>query len=296
MNEVLKKLSDGVEDAGAFVRDLAETGMKSVNETLNGTRVFGALSASTAEALECDETHYVLVPLLGERHDYAIYSKRILPEGIGPTNSLPKARIFHLPDESGRVIMEQQLITDLVQDRAGDDVSESEFADTLESLAEQIDKETNRISGGLVLMGGVICLVNPLLGVGIAAKALLPSVGTKVAKAGAGYVGGKLRKWNKSSAFSKLQKESTKEVKKLQPVIFTNPIIRSLEAIARDPGTEFDPAFDHRNWVDQFEFPHFYIVTREAIDEVYREHLSSIDLKSFQSSHLSWIRSFSETK
>lgn len=292
MNSILKKLTDGASDASSLAHSIAESGLRSVGEVFQGTKIFGALSASSAENLSYDETHYVLVPLLGAQSDYAIYTKRVLPPDVGATNSLPKVRIFHVPDETGKELMEQELVASIVNDRRGHDIGSSELADTLERVADQIDSETNKISGGLLLIGGVAAFVNPLLGVGIAVKGLLPSIGAKASKAGAGYVGNKLRDWNKSSAISKLRKDASKEVRRLKPQIYTNPIIRSLEAITTNPETDLDPFFDHRNWVDEFESLHYYTVTSEAIQEVYQEAWGSLDLGAYQDSHIRWVRSF----
>ena len=53
----------------------------------------------------------------GEEGAFAVYTKRVLPPDTGPTNSLPKARIFHVPDESGMAAIERELIDRLA--RAG---------------------------------------------------------------------------------------------------------------------------------------------------------------------------------
>lgn len=44
-----------------------------------------------------DETHYFLVPSLQNQGNYTLYRIRSLPNGVGPKNDLPKARIFQLP-------------------------------------------------------------------------------------------------------------------------------------------------------------------------------------------------------
>jgi len=292
MDSILKKLTDEASNAGSLARSIAESGLASVSEVFQGTKIFGALSTSSVEHVDFDETHYVLVPLLGKERNYAIYTKRILPPDIGATNSLPKARIFHVPDESGKELLEQELVANIVSERQKHDVGASELADTLEKIADQIDSETNKISGGLLLIGGVVAVVNPLLGVGIAAKGLLPSISAKVSKAGAGYVGNKLRDWNKSSALSKLRRDASNEVRKLKPQIYSNPIVRSLEAIVSNPATDFDPVVDRRNWVDEFQSPHYYMVTLEAVREIYKDIWDSMDLGLYQESHIRWIGTF----
>ncbi len=294
MNNLLKLLVDGASDAGSLAHSIADSGLKSVSEVFQRVTIFGSLSAAETTEAVYDETHYLLVSLLGGQSRYAVYTKRILPPDIGVTNSLPKARIFHVPDESGKELLERELIANLVNERLDPSAGSSEFADLLEKVADQIDGETSRISGGLILIGGVVALANPILGVGIAVKGLLPSIGTMATKAGAGYVGNKLRDWSRSSAESKLRSEVSKEVQRLKPRIYPNPVLRSLEAIATNPETDFDPALDERNWIDRFESPHYHRVTAEAIHEVYQAEWKSIDQGAYQGFHLRWIRSFSD--
>ncbi|MDQ8189029.1 hypothetical protein [Roseibacillus persicicus] len=291
MNELLQKLTERASDAGELAKSLTESSLKSVNEVFRGTPLFGALSATATENAEFDETHYLLVPLWGSERAHAIYTKRILPPDIGATNSLPKLRVFHVPDEAGKELLEQELIQQAVSEKAQTVTGSSEFADLLDQVADQIDNETQKLSGGLLIIGGAVALVNPLVGIGIAVKGLLPSVGAKASKAGAGLIGNKLRDWNKQTSLSKARKESSRQVRKLKPQLFTNPLIRSLEAIATEPGTSFDPSFDPRNWIDQFERPHYHLLTEEAIREIYRDHLPTANLTNYQQSHLEWVRS-----
>lgn len=289
MNSILKKLADEAANTADLASSIAESGLKSVSDVFEGTQIFGSLMASSTEDTIYDETHYLLVPLLGKDAEHAIYTKRILPPDTGSVNSLPKARIFHVSDESGRDLLEQELVAKLVRDRNGDAVGPSEFADTLDHLADQIDNETSKLSGGLLLIGTAVAIVNPVVGIGIAAKGLLPSISAKASKAGADYVGNRLRVWNKSSMLSNLKKKASKKVRKLKPQIYSNPIIRSLDAITSNPETDFDPSFDHRNWVDQFESTRHYAVTLEALREIYRPVWEPKDLHRYQSKHLTWI-------
>lgn len=286
MNALLQKLLDSANDAGDFAQSLGSAGLQSVNGLFEGIRVFGSLSALEDKEIERDETHYVLVPLVDPLGEYAVYTKRVLPPDVGATNSLPKARIFHLPDSSGREVLESRLVNAAVDVALGDQPVESDFADALENFANQVDKETMKISGGLILIGGAVAFANPLLGVGIAVKGLLPSIGSKASKAGVGYVSDKIRKWNSSAAISREEKKALKEVRQLKPEIYENPLIRSLEAVITNPNDEYDPAFDHRIWVDEFESHRTYSLTIEALRQVYGEAF-----KRSKESHLKWIHS-----
>ena len=296
MDQFLKKLTEGAENASALASSITQSGLKSVNEAFRGVKLFSSLSSSADEYVEYDETHYLLIPLIGSERQYAIYTKHLLPPDTGTVNSLPKQRIFHLPDANGKELLEQELLNKLLTERGDSETGSSDLADSLEKIADQIDSESEKITGGLLLIGGAVAIVNPIMGVGIAAKALLPSISTKATKAGAEFIGNKLRSWNKSSAISKLKKDASQEIKKLKPKIYTNQIIRSLEAIVSNPNTEFDPFTDQRTWPDQFQPSHYYSMTQEAIKEIYSDSWDKLDLTNVQPSHLEWVKSFISDK
>ena len=277
MNKLLKIIAEKASDTGALARSITDSGLQSVSEMFGNIRIFSAVAATSTDQAEHDETHYILVPLLGTPRRYAVYTKRILPPDTGAVNSLPKARIFHVPDGAGRALLERELVEKMVIERLDPESGSSDFADALEKVADQIDSETEKISGGFLLIGGAVALLNPLLGLGIAVNGLLPAIGAKASKAGAEFVGNKLRDWNRSSSESKLRKSAHEEVRKLKPTIYPNPILRSLDAIASNPQTDFDPTFDRRNWIDQFESHHYYTATAEAIREVYQGVMESLE-------------------
>lgn len=296
MDKFLKKLTNSAENASALASSITESGLKSVNDVFRGIKLFGSLSSSVDEHVEYDETHYLLIPLIGMEKQYAIYTKRLLPLDTGAINSLPKQRIFHLPDANGKKLLEQELVANMVAKRTNDKTGSSDLADSLEKLADQIDNQTDKITGGLLLIGGAVAIVNPIMGIGIAVKGLLPSVSTKASKAGAEYIGNKLRNWNKSSALSKLNKDASQEIKQLKPKIYTNEVIRCLEAIASNPTEDFDPFTDKRTWPDQFQPSHYYPITLEAIQEIYSNSWDKLNLNNTLPAHTQWVKSLIETK
>ena len=220
MTSKLQTLIKKTNSTRELMKELVDSGITSVNEALQGTKLFSSLIASNARELEFDETHYLLIPLPESPANYAIFTKRVLPPGIGNLNNLPKARIFHVPEPDGKPILEEELIKHYMTPLLDSDASSPDFATTLEDLAALIDSETSRISGGLIIIVGVVAFLNPLLGVGFASNALLPAVGAKATKAGADYVGQNLRRFQRESTENKARKSAQKEVKKLKPQIF----------------------------------------------------------------------------
>ncbi|MEM7697755.1 MAG: hypothetical protein AAF236_05055, partial [Verrucomicrobiota bacterium] len=73
MNPKIEKLIANASDTGALARDLAKSGLKSVSDIVRGLELTPAISAGTSEEVEHDETHYLLIPLLGGIREYAIY-------------------------------------------------------------------------------------------------------------------------------------------------------------------------------------------------------------------------------
>lgn len=287
--EFLRRLVESASGLGPLAAALTESGMKSVVEVFRGIPIFGSLSALSSAESERDETHYLLIPRLGDGTSFSIYSKRVLPEGIGAENSLPKARIFHVPDRSARSLLEQELVRKIVSDGISVAGPKSELADLLDRVADEIDRETNRVSGGLLLIGGVVALVNPLLGVGIAAKSVFPSLGAKVAKAGADLIGKKLRNWNHQRELASLEKVAKKDVERLQPELFENPILRTIHGLVSNPNPHEDPALNRSHWPDAFPNARSYSVTVEALGEVYRTEPESGNMRRLPKLQREWL-------
>ena len=91
----------------------------------------------------------------------------MLPPDCGTTNSLPKVRVFHVPDKAARKLLEEKLAATIATAALEQSPEEVTFADRLENLGEAIDRESEKVSNGLLIVGGVVALANPLIGVGI---------------------------------------------------------------------------------------------------------------------------------
>jgi hypothetical protein len=267
MKPFLQKLVETASDAKVLAASIGQAGIQYVQGLLGGIPFISSISALSLQNVDRDETHYLLIPFPDGTHPYTVFIKRVIPEGMGITNSLPRARIFHVPDESGRKLIERELISKALTDR--DVPADSRFADRLDLLANEIDRETAKISGGLLLIGGAVAFINPILGAGIAAKGLLPSVGAKASKAGIGYVSEKLRKWNQSATEARITKEAQQEVKRLKPELFHNPLLQSVDALLTNPNAAYDPFFAGRNWIAEFPSHRYFKVTVDGIAQTY---------------------------
>lgn len=285
MNDLLKRLAESANDVGSFTRSLAEKGIRSVRGGWERLPLVGSLSALSAKDVDRDETHYVLVPR--PRGQWSLFTKRVLPEGIGATNSLPKARIFHVPDEAALEAIEERLVEASVLSRRQD--SEESAGDRLEAMAEEFDAAANGVSGGLLLIGGAVALANPVVGVGIAISALLPAISSKVAKAGAEAMSERLR--NRQEA--RMTRDAEGEVRRMKPEIFENPVLASLDVIFTPGNESYDPFLEIGIVVEAFDQFRYFQVTMEAIREVYAPDLKG-EGDRLSPEQEAWIRNLAE--
>lgn len=210
-----------------------------------------------------DETHYLLVPTVDGGH--SVFVKRVLPEARAATTTV---RIFHVSHpEADRHLLEQQLLEQhlLPTPPLPESESESPLADALDKLADDVDDQTRKVTGGLLVIGGTVAvLVNPLAGAAIAAKALVPALGIKAASSAADYLSGQLRDLKRRSRRKERRKAAEKTLERLKPRIFHNPLLAALSVSASD-APDLVAIREGAGWPEE-TYP---MVTVEAIREVY---------------------------
>jgi hypothetical protein len=254
---------------------------------ITGTKVMEITSDAPA-----DETHYFLVPLRTAPDGYAVSIQHALPAGYGLANDLPKVRIFHLPSAAARERMEEILISNLGKNYREQNAADahSEMAVRIERIAAEIDKQSERVTGGLLVIGGVVAIANPLLGVGIAAKALFPSVGSKVTNEALRFVSEKLRISAKRGAEEKAAQVAATEVGKLKPVVHANPLLALLENAVNNEAPDFDPSSQ------PCASDRFQTITARAIVQTYADILAMETQPTEARLHgydIGWLRALS---
>jgi hypothetical protein len=266
-DKIVNTAQDVKELASRLVADGASFLRSSIGSLplITGTRVM-----EISGDLPADETHYFLVPFRSAPDGYAVSIQHALPEGYGLANDLPKVRIFHLPSGSARERMEEILVRNLGKKYREENAADanSEIAGRIERIAAEIDKQSERVTGGLLVIGGVVAIANPLLGVGIAAKALFPSVGSKVTNEALRFVSEKLRISAKRGADEKAAQVAATEVEKLKPVVHTNPLLALLETAVSNDSPDFDPSAQH------CDLDRFRMITTRAIVQTYADILA----------------------
>ncbi len=241
----LKTISTAPDAAQAW----ANNGVSYLQSSFGALRLFSSTRIeSAADNPAQDETHYFLIPT---PNGYALAERRRLPVGCGSVNSLPKVRIFHVHDQAGIALLEEQLLNVLAKDKRRGPGLDADLANRLESIGEEIDNQSSLITGGLVMLGSAIAIANPLLGIGIAAKALLPGLGSKLTKLGLNVAADSVRHLGDSWREQSARKEAQNDIKRLKPNIVVDPVLTFIDGLVVR-GAEADPQMSELEHLPQW--------------------------------------------
>jgi len=241
----MKKIFTKAKGLAMTISDRAATqigeGISIVSKNIAGLQVLVSSERSDAYETEYDEKHYFVIPYKLSESGFALHTMRCLPESALEINSLPKRRIFHFPNEHYEFALKEYLIK-AAQDMAIEGTSE--LQSPLESLANDIDALDNKLTYGMLALGGLAAVFNPILGVGIAAKAVTPGAIGLLNRYG-------LRPLGEKMSMSSIEK-SVKDAESNVLVQFTesttlrviNPILQELQLALNTNQDEHDPLID----------------------------------------------------
>lgn len=227
--------------AGKAVEEL-NYGFKLVREKINALPIFiSSEMTATYGDVEYDEKHYFVIPFMLSESKIIIHTMRCLPEGINVVNDLPKRRIFHFPNKNSEALVRKVLCEnarDLVEQ------NHSGSSNTLINFANDIDSLDKKLTYGMLTVGGIATLVNPLLGAGIAAKALLPGTAGLLSKYGLRTAGEKLRASQLRKKIKEAEQSVQNEFMSASTIQVVNPFLQELELVLRTSEWEHDPLVD----------------------------------------------------
>ncbi|MEM7477418.1 MAG: hypothetical protein AAF483_20735 [Planctomycetota bacterium] len=244
--------------------------------------VFGSTESSESYGDEkVDEKHYLLIPDRRSAEGYSLYVVRCLPEGVPPINDLPKRRLFHLPNEHALPTVEALLLDQAREKASADGPTKGSIGTRLNDLADQIDQLDGRIFGGVLLIGGLVALINPVAGAAIAVKALLPSIGLIFSKFGLRYVGDTAESKDVESQVRSAEKKVLKQFKESGTSSLVNPMLSQLDKALDTTEFEYDPLLEFDR--EALDFPEadrerYFKLTCQAISNAYEEVLEKPNL------------------
>ena len=294
MRELWDKIVSQVSDAGSFVEEVSRNGIRTLRSSIASIPLFASVSAETSDVeLDRDETHYFLIPFRKDPCGYAVYTIRALPPGVGPANSLPKARVFHLHDPSGVEILEDRLIKKKAAETLEETSNESDLASRLETMGDEIDRESNKVTYGLLIIGGAVALINPVAGVGIAVNAIFPSLGAKASKLGLGYAGKKIREVSEKLSNRRAEDAARSELNRVKPETLIDPLLVRLEQAVSLPDEDHQPLLGTDDWMSGYKDTMHLRVSIDAVLAVYQAVIdgqSSAEDFDLHAADVQWLR------
>lgn len=239
MKDMINKGITNLKSTSSKLSNGLLAGYSVVVDKINGLPIFvSSERAGKEQSTSFDEKHYFVIPYYLSEHQFALHTMRCLPKGVPEVNNLPKRRVFHFANEHA----EQQLrnymthsVNDIVRaDQAGN-------PNTLETLANNIDSLDKKLTYGMLLAGGLAAFVNPVIGAGLLAKAVLPSMTGMLNKYGVRPSAEKLSKYQINKAIKEAQSHVIKQFEEANTVQLINPILQELELALRTTESEHDP-------------------------------------------------------
>lgn len=271
MKDIFTKAKLAVNSKLYTIVDELDSGMKMVKEVINGLPIFISLERIDNDKVEYDEKHYFVIPYYLSDTSFSLHTMRSLPTGVPEVNSLPKRRVFHFPNEHWEGTLREYILSSA---RNIAYKKQSETTNSIEKLANDIDALDNKLTYGMLLVGGLAAIFNPILGAGIAVKALLPSISGVFAKYGLRPLG---EKWTRSQMEQKAKKaeeHALKQFSESTTVKVVNPILSELEFALRTNEDEHDPLSDPNlanAGIKELDTEYWRELTETAIYHVYKD-------------------------
>ncbi len=222
---------------------IAGAGVGYVSELVGNLRLFGSTATSKKEQ-KFDERHYFLVPDKRSEDGYSLVVTRCLPEGVPPINDLPKRRVLHLPHLEAEAMLRTLLIRQAQADELNKPAQGKSMGDRARELADYIDALDDRVFGGVLLIGGLVAIFNPIAGAAIAAKSLIPSLGMLASKYGLRVAEEMLDQADMKRRVKQAEKDVLNQFRGSTADQYVNAILTILERALRTTEDEFDPMLD----------------------------------------------------
>lgn len=218
-----------------------DSGLNTLRDVVAGLPVFVSLERGQSTSTKYDEKHYFVIPYHLSESGFLLHTMRSLPQDALEVNDLPKRRVFHFPNEHYEGTLRKYMLSaarNMAYESSMEDIS------TIEKLADEIDSLDSKLTYGMLFVGGVAAIFNPLIGAGIAAKALLPSISGSLAKYGLKPLGEKATKAQVEKKAKEAESHVLKQFSESTTLKVVNPILNELEFALRTTEDVHDPLSD----------------------------------------------------
>lgn len=273
MKEYLKKGKQAISSLKDSLNINIESSVKLFKEVVDGLPVFASIETSSNYEVEYDEKHYFVIPFYLSENEFALHTMRCLPDGAKEINSLPKRRIFHFPNEHYESLLFDHMLS------MSKEIAEGSLegnSSSLEKLANDIDSIDKKLTYGMLLVGGVAAIFNPLIGAGIAAKALIPGVGSLLNKYGIKPIGEKMTRGQLEKQIRAAEEEVHRQFTHTNTLKVVNPILQELDFALNTDECEHDPLLDPNladGSIPELDSQRWRELTEVALFHIYKDIL-----------------------
>jgi hypothetical protein len=230
MIKYLKKGKSLLSSTAEKLTSEVSSGIELVKGAIDGLPVLMSFERSSDYDVKFDEKHYFIIPYKCSEVGFSLHTMRHLPISVPEINDLPKRRVFHFPNPYYEASLREHMLhsaRELVEEQS------SGRLNTLEKLANDIDALDSKLTYGMLLVGGLAAIANPVVGIGIAAKALLPSATGLLTKYGLRPVGEKFSQSQFNKEIKGAELSVSKEFSESNTIKVVNPILQELEIALR---------------------------------------------------------------
>lgn len=241
MKELFEKTKKAVGSKFETLIGELDSGFNTVKDVVAGLPVFVSVERDQSASAKYDEKHYFVIPYHLSESGFLLHTMRSLPQDALEVNDLPKRRVFHFPNEHYEGTLRKYMLNaarNMAYESSSEDIS------TIEKLADDIDSLDSKLTYGMLFVGGVAAIFNPLIGAGIAAKALLPSISGSLAKYGLKPLGEKATQAQVEKKAKEAEAHVLKQFSESATLKVINPILNELEFALRTTEEEHDPLTD----------------------------------------------------
>lgn len=298
MKELIEKGISSVSKKADRLFDELGANVSLFKEKVYGLPFFASIEKNEEFTdVQYDEKHYFIVPYAISEHGFALHIMRCLPQTAPEINNLPKRRVFHFAHEHAENQVKRYLLEsarDITKEkRAGSKSS-------LEALADDIDALDNKLTYGMILVGGLAAIFNPMLGAGIAANALIPGIGGILNKYGLRPTGEKMSKLQLEKEIKQAEERVAKEFECATTLRVINPILAELHFALCTTEEEHDPLLDpslENGSIPELSHERWRALTEKAICHVYKEVFSDKskhEAAKLGPEDLRWLKTFFE--
>lgn len=221
--------------------NVAGAGVGYISKWIGGLQLFGSTKTVSTGKNTHDERHYFLVPDPRSEDGYSIVVTRCLPEGVPPINDLPKLRVVHLPSIDSEAMLRALLVKQAQAESLSVQSEGKSLSDRARDLANQLDIVDEKVFGGVLLIGGLVAIFNPIAGAAIAAKALIPSVGILLSKYGLRVAEENLSQAEVNQKLKNAEKEVLSQFRNSKTEEQIDPVLAILAKAIETDEQQYDP-------------------------------------------------------